>query len=107
MSDVLDGRRDSVYNYMWAYKEKLSKDTIKQLKQNTHKIIKRKKFTQSTKQLAQTEWKVVGTIVDVINTLTEENKLSDKNIRISALDIIKCCNGTGKCANGYFWCYDE
>lgn len=121
ISDVLDGRRDSVYNYMWAYKEKLSKDIMKQYKQNTHKVIKRKKYTQSTKQLedsllqeqsralrhSQVDWEVIGTIIDVINTLTEENTKLNKPIRISALDIIKCCDGIVKYANGYFWSYEE
>ena len=80
---------------------------MKQYKQNTHKVIKRKKYTQSTKQLEQVDWKVIGTIIDVINTLTEENTKLNKPIRISALDIIKCCDGIVKYANGYFWSYEE
>lgn len=107
ISDVLDGRRDSVYNYIWFYKEKLTDGELKQFKQNTHKIIKRKKYSTSKKQLESIDWEIVGTIVDVINKLTEENNLLDNKIRISSLDIIKCCDGIVKYANGYFWSYVE
>lgn len=107
ISDVLDGRRESVYNYIWFYKEKLDINELKQFKQNTHKIIKRKKYSTSKKQLESTDWETVGTIVDVINKLTEENNLLDNKIRISSLDIIKCCDGIVKYANGYFWSYIE
>lgn len=107
ISDVLDGRRDSVYNYIWFYKEKLTNGELKQFKQNTHKIIRRKKYSTSKKQLESTDWEIVGTIVDVIDKLTEENNLSDNKIRISSLDIIKCCDGIVKYANGYFWSYKE
>lgn len=107
ISDVLDGRRDSVYNYIWFYKEKLTDDELKQFKQNTHKIIRRKKYSTSKKQLESIDWEIVGTIVDVINKLTEENNLLDNKIRISSLDIIKCCDGIVKYANGYFWSYVE
>ena len=105
--DVLDNRRESVYNYIWIYKEKLDESEIEQFKLNTHKVIKRKKYTTSKKQIAATEWEIVGSIIDVINKLTEENETFDNKIRISTLDIIKCCEGNAKYANGYFWSYDE
>jgi len=104
--DVLDSRRDSVYNYMWRYKEKLDKATIQKFKSNTHKIIKRKVYTQSAKQKVLLPWETIGTIIDVCNLLTQENETLVKKKRISALDIINCCEGYGKYANGYFWSYE-